>query len=128
MGTIYDARCDDCGHHFTYPSGGGFVFHQLRCDTCGADTAVLFEELGELHGRWLKGLRGVYAIATAELEEAWRGATPGEPIGDHQYWAGVEEHAGTCGCGGRFRFDAPARRPACRSTAVTRGLPLANYD
>jgi hypothetical protein len=128
MGTLYEGRCGDCGHRFALRSGGGFLFHLLRCETCGDDRSVPFEELGELHGRWLKGLPGVYAIATARLEEAWRQATPGDPIGDDEYRGAVEEHAGVCGCGGRFRFDAPARCPRCRSTAVTAGFPVAHYD
>jgi hypothetical protein len=128
MGTLYQGRCGDCGHRFTWQSGGGFLFHLLRCETCGTDRSVLFEELGELHGRWLKGLPGVYSVATAQLEEAWRQATPGDPIGDDEYRAGVEDHAGGCGCGGHFRFDAPARCPQCRSTALTADFRVGHYD
>ncbi|MCA1843419.1 MAG: hypothetical protein LC792_09595 [Actinobacteria bacterium] len=128
MGTMYQASCDDCHHTFEVNAGGGFMFHQLRCDTCGAEHGVPFEELGDLHGRWLKGLRGVYSIATAGLEAAWKEATPGEPLGDDEYHAAVEEHAGACQCGGHYRFDAPTRCPACRSSRLTTGMVVRHYD
>lgn len=128
MGTLYEAQCDDCRHIFTVSAGGGFMFHMLRCDTCGTEHSVAFDELGEVHGRWLKGLPGVYAIATANLEAAWKDATPGEPLGDDEYHVAVEQHAGACECGGNYRFDAPRRCPVCRSTRVTVGMPLGHYD
>jgi hypothetical protein len=125
---MYQASCDECHQTFEVNAGGGFMFHQLRCDACGAERGVPFEELGELHGRWLKGLPGVYAIATADIEAAWKAAIPGEPLGEDEYHAAVENHAGICDCGGSYRFNAQPRCPACRSANVTAGMMLGHYD
>ena len=40
----------------------------------------------------------------------------GEPLTEDEYHAAAEATLGPCGCGGRFRYDAPARCPECRST------------
>jgi len=42
MGMSYEAICNDCGAKFTANEGGGFVFHLLHCDRCGAERAISF--------------------------------------------------------------------------------------
>ena len=66
VGSKYGAICGACGRKFSVSEGGGFTFHLLRCDRCGATREMSFEELGEVHLRYLKGLPGPYAIASAE--------------------------------------------------------------
>jgi len=56
MGSESSARCLDCDEAFTVCEGGGFFFHLLRCDRCGAGKSIPFDKLGELHLRYLKGL------------------------------------------------------------------------
>jgi len=120
MGQQYSAICDACDCRFTVNDGGGFTFHLLRCDRCGAGRAISFEEIGEPHLRYLKGLDVPYSMATAEHDRRVRETYHGEPVARDEYEAAVEELCGECECGGRFRFDAPPRCPSCRSTDVRR--------
>ena len=120
MGMCYAATCDACGTHFTVSNGGGFFFHLLHCDTCGAEKSIGFDEIGEPHQRYLRGLRGPYCMASAEHDRRVREAYRGEPMTEEDYHAAVEELCGTCDCGGQFRFDALARCPRCRSSAHQR--------
>ncbi len=115
MGSEYPAECRKCGHEFRVSSGGGFIFHLLHCDTCGKNMEILFEEIGEDHLRYLKGLEGPYSIATAEHDKAVRDNYPGDPITSEEYHKAVEKLAGKCKCGGHYRFDAGARCPKCKS-------------
>ena len=130
MGMQCDATCQKCGHAFPVCDGGGFSFHLLRCDTCGKEKSVDFASLGELHGRYLKGLSGPYSIATRARDEHLRAGTPGPPISEEEYHAAVEAFLGKHRCGGRFRFDAPPRCPKCRSIDIKydEGGPTIMYD
>ena len=95
--------------------GGGFCFHLLHCDQCGKEKSIGFDELGEVHLRYLKGLSGPYSIATRDHDKEVQERYPGEPLSEAEYDLKVEEVAGKCKCGGRFSFDAPARCPLCKS-------------
>ena len=114
MGSRDDARCLDCAESFMVDSGGGFFFHLLRCDQCGHTKSVGFDELGELHLRYLKGLGEPYAVISAEHDRYVGEHVDVEPIDEKEYRAGVAEAAGSCECAGRFTFDAPPRCPRCR--------------
>ena len=116
MGSGHQARCLECAESFVVNRGGGFFFHMLRCDQCGQTKSIGFDELGELHLRYLKGLSGPYAMISAERDRYVREHLDVEAIDEQEYHAGVEEAAGSCECGGRFTFDAPPRCPGCRST------------
>jgi hypothetical protein len=118
VGQYYEATCRTCGNRFTASEGGGFFFHLLRCDTCGANRAISFEEIGEPHLRYLKGLSVPYCGASSEHDQWVRENFEGEPINEEQYHQAVEEIAGGCTCGGRFRFNAPIRCPECRSEDI----------
>ena len=128
MGEATEAKCLDCGTSFSVHHGGGFSFHLLRCDTCGATKAVNFNELGELHLRYLKGLSGPYCIASAEHDEYVRKHAAVEPISEEEYHGRVEAFAGQCQCGGIFTFTALPRCPKCRSTRVKESGPTIMYD
>ena len=117
MGCENEATCLDCGGAFSVTHGGGFSFHLVRCDKCGQAKSVGFDDLGELHLRYLKGLPGPYCIASAEHDEAVRKHASVEPITEDEYHKGIEGFAGRCTCGGRYCLDAP---PVVRS-AVRRG-------
>ncbi len=82
MGHIAGAKCFDCGELFAMDSGGGFFFHLLRCDGCGATKTIGFDELGELHLRYLKGLSEPYCVASSEHDENVRKHARIEPISD----------------------------------------------
>jgi hypothetical protein len=116
MGTAQDVICEECGEHFTISAGGGFTFHQLHCGKCGEETTVDFDELGEVHARYLKGLETPYCVASWDQDKAIQRSHPGEPLGEEAYHEAVEELAGRCDCGGRFSFQALPRCPECRST------------
>jgi hypothetical protein len=118
----------DCGAVFTVGHGGGFSFHLLRGDSCGQTRSIGFDELGELHLRYLKGLPGPYCIASAEYDEHVRKHAPVEPISEEEYHKRVEALAGECECGGRYRLDAPPRCPECRSARIEEGEIEAMYD
>jgi hypothetical protein len=114
MGRAFQAVCGSCGHVFVTSEGGGFSFESLRCDRCGADTAVEYEAIWDTYLAMLKGLKPLMPEPNGA---DWR-TYPGEPITQEEYRRRVEAHAGACPCGGRFTFDAPLRCPACRSAEV----------
>jgi predicted Zn-ribbon and HTH transcriptional regulator len=128
MGHGYEAACRDCGHRFHANEGGGFSFHLLHCDTCGTEKDLSFEEIGEPHLRYLKGLEGPYCLASSEHDRRVRESYPGAPLPEEEYQRAVESIAGPCDCGGRFRFGAPVRCPQCRSTTITDMGSLICYD
>jgi hypothetical protein len=128
MGHSFKATCKECQAHFEADEGGGFFFHLLRCDRCGAGRTIGFEEIGEPHHQYLKGLGGPYCVASSEGDDLVRKSYPGEPMTEEQYHQAVEQQAGNCECGGRFAFDAPLRCPQCRSTDIEEGEILIMYD
>jgi DNA-directed RNA polymerase subunit RPC12/RpoP len=116
IGTEYAAKCMKCGTEYRIRQGGGSEFHDLHCDQCGQHKMVRFCEVGELHVRFLKGMPpGWFNVTTGESDLHFKQTHPGESIDSEEYKQGVEEHAGACKCGGRFRVNAPARCPKCRS-------------
>lgn len=110
--------------------GGGMFFHLLRCDHCGKTKSIGFNELGELHLRYLKGLPGAYCVASAEHDKDVREHAPVEPISKEAYYEAIEAMMTPCRCGGKRTFDAPSRCPECRSTNLEKtgdGPPIC-YD
>jgi hypothetical protein len=69
MGTVSSVKCKDCGFKFTVNEGGGFKFHLLHCDRCGESKAVVFDELGDMHWRYLKGRGG---SSYYSIHDGWR--------------------------------------------------------
>jgi hypothetical protein len=131
MGAEFETKCNGCGHKFRFSDGGGFVFHLLRCDKCGIEKSVGFDELGETHLRYLKGLPGPYAIATSEFDKQVQDNYPGEPLDEDEYHKLVEEFAGNCAkknCNGQYRFNAPPRCPKCGSKDLEEGKMNVLYD
>ena len=122
MGHRVAAKCLDCGRTFTVNHGGGFFFHLVRCDRCGKTKSIGFDELGELHLRYLRGLPG------SEYDENVRKHAPVEPISEDEYQKGIEAVAGKCRCDGKYTLDAPPRCPKCRSTRLEEGEPILMYD
>ena len=116
MGSASGYTCRACGAHFTARRGGGFSFDLLHCDTCGTTRSVGHPELGDIHLRYVKGLPGPYAVCRMEMDRRIQREYPGEPLTRDEYRAAAEATLDPCACGGRFRYDAPARCPACRST------------
>jgi Zn finger protein HypA/HybF involved in hydrogenase expression len=128
MGHEVKAKCRKCGKAFKVDNGGGFSFHLVRCNKCGKTKSILFDELGELHLRYLKGLPGPYCIASAEHDKYIRDHAQVEPISETKYHRGVEAIAGTCKCGGSYRFNARPRCPKCLSTQIDEGQVDVYYD
>ena len=120
MGTLYSAICKDCGAKFQVDEGGGFSFHLLKCNKCGASKSISFDSLGEIHKRYIKGLSVPYSIATSEKDDYIRKNYPGEPITKQEYHKEVEKSAGHCTCGGQYKFNAPSRCPNCKSANIVR--------
>ena len=116
MGSSIKVTCADCGTFYTSRQGGGFMFHLLHCDKCGNEKSIRFNELGEIHLKYLKGLNAPYCVATAGHDRYIRENYPGDPIDEGEYHRLVEEFAGKCECGGKYTFNAPSRCPNCRST------------
>jgi hypothetical protein len=128
MGSVVEAQCCKCGNAFTFQDGGGFTFHLVRCDSCGAEKHIGFDELGVLHLRYLKGLSGPYCLASAEHDKVVREKAQVEPVSEAEYHKGIETISGACNCGGRYRLDALPRCPKCRSTQISSGGTAACYD
>jgi len=120
MGSGCDAICDRCGYKFQANIGGGFIFHLLHCDKCGSEKSIGFDEIGETHLKFLKGLPGPYCIATQESDKYVQDNYPGEPISEKEYNREVENLAGSCKCGGQYTFESPPRCPKCKSAKWTR--------
>lgn len=117
MGIASGYICRTCGARFEVRSGGGFFVDLLHCDTCGESKHVRHEELGEIHHRFVKGLAGPYAVARSKIDRRIQREYPGEPLTESEYHAAAEATLDPCSCGGRFRYDARARCPRCRSTS-----------
>jgi hypothetical protein len=117
MGSIDGRICGTCGERFMVRDGGGFFFDVLHCDECGRPSSVSHEKLGDIHLRFVKGLRTPYAIARAGFDRAIQAGDPGEPLTREAYHAAAEATLGRCDCGGTFANDAPSRCPGCRSTS-----------
>ena len=128
MGQQIEAKCMNCGNTFEVSKGGGFVFHLLRCDECGKTKTVSFDEIPELHQRYLKGSSGPYCIATAEHDKWIQKNADVKPISEDEYHKQIESMAGSCKCSGKFAFDALPRCPKCRSTDIIEGEPTIYYD
>ena len=128
MGHQIEAQCLDCDTTFTLERGGGFFFHLVRCDKCGKTKPINFEDLGEPHLRYLKGLHRPYCVASAEQDQPVQRHAPVEPIAEDEYHKEIEAIAGKCGCGGQYTLDAPARCPECRSTRIEEGEIIIMYD
>jgi hypothetical protein len=131
MGHHVDATCQDCGLPFTVEHGGGFVFHLLRCDNCGRTKPIGFDQLGELHLRYLKGLPGPYCVGTSEHDKYVREQVDIQPISEEEYHRNVEycihrcEEQGTL-CRHLLRNKGGACRmvPCTPSGAKRHGRPL----
>jgi len=115
MGRRSEAECLKCGESFTVDDGGGFYFHLLRCNQCGETKSIGFDEIPELHQRYLNGIQ----------EQKNVGITP---ISENQYHSKIEILAGNCKCGGKFSFDALPRCPKCRSEDIREGETTELYD
>ncbi len=127
MGSENAAACLDCAYQFTVSNGGGFTFHQLRCVLCGSAKSIGFDELGDLHLRYLKGSATPYTVASANEHRYVREHLDIEPISADEYYASVEA-AATCDCGGALSFDAPPRCPRCGSLRIEIGPETLCYD
>jgi hypothetical protein len=128
MGQTTRTKCLDCGKTFSRDDGGGFFFHLLRCDHCGKTKKVAFDDIEELHLRYLKGMTKAYCVASMEHDEDVRKNTPVEPISEDEYHKGIEALVGKCRCRGNYTFDAPPRCPKCRSTRIEDYGPALCYD
>lgn len=115
MGKKYLAKCRKCGHEFEVSEGGGFFFHLLHCDKCGKPKSISFDEIGEPHLQYLKGLGGSYCVASSEHDKYVRDNYPGDPISEEEYHKIIEEMLGQCKCGGRYKIKAGPRCPKCGS-------------
>ena len=82
MGHAYQAKCKKCGHEFNVEEGGGFSFHLLRCDKCGKTKSINFDELGEYHSKYIKGLIVPYSVATSKQDKYIQENYPGESISE----------------------------------------------
>jgi predicted Zn-ribbon and HTH transcriptional regulator len=128
MGSSNKAKCKSCGHKFEASEGGGFMFDLLRCDTCGASKSVGHDEVAEHFRRFVKGSGVRYSVATSERDRQILQDPEISPMSEDEFHAKVEEHAGTCSCGGHFKYDAPIRCPKCRSTKIKEGKTTEFYD
>ena len=128
MGHTVRAKCLDCGEQFEVDHGGGFFFHLLRCDKCGENKSIGFDDIPDLHAQYLKGLSGPYSMASSSHDKWIQDHAEVNPIPEEDYHNGVEKFAGACRCTGNYRFDAPPRCPRCSSKNIEEGEPELLYD
>ena len=109
--------CTKCGSPFTVSEGGGFFFHLLHCDKCGKEKSVGFDELGDAHFGFLKGIAPApYSDFSASMDRQIQETYEGPVLDRKEYNEVVEEFAGMCKCGGHFKLHAPPRCPVCQSS------------
>src|SRR4051812_44691109 len=111
MGSATGMICRVCTTAFQVNGDGGFYFDLLHCDAYGKTQSVRHQDLGEVHLRFVKGLRTPYAMARAEMDRRIQAEYPGEPLSRDEYHAAAEATLDPCPCGGRFRYGAPPRCP-----------------
>jgi len=128
MGRAVEALCNECGHVFSVWSGEEITFHLLRCDRCGETKQILFDEITDLHFRYLKGLPGPYSGVTSGRDEWIKEDYDGEPISEEEYYRGVEAFAGRCDCKGAYKMEAPPRCPKCHSSNIEEGKSSESLD
>jgi hypothetical protein len=117
VGTSSGYICRSCGSRFGARVGGGFFFDLLHCGSCGKTQSVGHEELGDIHLRFVKGLKVPYAVSRAAMDRRIQREYPGKPLSRDEYHAAAEDTLDPCPCGGRFRYSAPSRCPTCASTS-----------
>ena len=93
------------------------LFDLLHCARCGKAASVGHQELGDIHLRFVKGLKTPYALARAQMDRRIQREYPGEPLSRDGYHAAAEATLDPCPCGGRFSYAAPSRCPTCASTS-----------
>ena len=123
MGSLTGSICRACGAHFNV--SGGRRASSSTCSTaisCGRTASISHQDLGDIHLRFVKGLPVPYAVSRSAFDREIQANYPGEPLTRDEYHAAAEATLDPCPCGGRFRYDAPARCPECRSTAEVVGL------
>jgi len=130
MGKTYGAICKSCGYHFEAHRGGGCFFHVLHCDRCGKEKTIPFDQLGDAHLRYVKGLEGPFSKSTRDLDKYVRENYPDSPLTEEEYHSIVEGMAGDHDCGGHFTLDAPPRCPKCGSRDVRKDpdVPDVSYS
>jgi hypothetical protein len=128
MGISYLAKCLTYGNNFTIYNGSSFLCHILYCDRCGKPKVVHFNEISDLHSRYVKGLDRPYSSLTATYDSYIQETLEVEPISKEQYHALVEKSVGRCSCGGTYSFNANPRCPKCHSADIEIGKVLSYYD
>jgi hypothetical protein len=83
-----------------FDSGGGFFFHLLQCDSCSKTKNIKFDEIGNLHLRFLKGSNIPYSMAGQKQWDDVRDNNEGEALSKEEYYKSIEDMAGECKCGG----------------------------
>ena len=132
LGQSFTYTCRRDGTRFGARQGGGFWFDLLHCEACGRDQSVSHEQLGDIHLGFVKGLPGPYAMTRWAFDREVQRTFAGPTLSRDEYHAAAEATLEPCLCGGRFRYDAPARCPTCRSTAEEwdhdSTAPTVHYD
>ena len=94
----------------------------------GTNKSVRFDDIYDLHTRYLKGLSEPYFIASSEHDRHIQENAKVKPISEEDYHTSVEKVTGACQCGGHYRFHVPPRCSKCKSTNIEEGEPGLFYD
>lgn len=116
MGHLLGVICKDCGEKYTVSEGSGFLFHILRCDTCGKGKPIRVTELEEIYSIYFEEINSSIFIPSSHPYIFSKDDYPFGPIDYFPYYHKVEDFLGKCSCGGNFRLNAQNRCPNCRST------------
>ena len=139
MGESYEATCRECSHAFAASDGGGFLFYEVHCVTCGRSQSVAHDlipdateeyrraadEAVEATGQPLKALAAGTVSLDREAAMRWARAMAAAAA---RLDDAIERAAGRCTCGGRFGLHAAVRCPVCKSTKIDKGPTLFVYD
>lgn len=115
MGQRTSVICLKCGHKFKADEGGGFTFRLLHCDSCSKTKSIPIDDFGNLHPKYLKGLKGPDSEATKIYDKHIQNNCKGKALSWKKRDAVIEKIVGNCKCGGSFKFNAKARCPKCKS-------------
>ena len=80
-------------------------------DISGETKPILFDEIADLHFRYLKGFPEPYSVVTSERDEWIKESYDGEPISEEEYNRGVEELPDAVIAGERLRWVYPLDAP-----------------
>jgi hypothetical protein len=121
MGMRYETTCRNCHHEFELVKGGGWLWHQKVCNTCGKDMKIPRQAPIDCQdGVTLSYLELVKHLADGASKWSRKGGTFDED--EHKM---LDEMTSVCACGGgmisEMSKEVVYRCPKCKSPDLELG-------